>query len=124
VLRPYKGVPGRGGLWIGRDGWVEELEDAADALRPGGFVVFAAFYAFVVEVLALAPAFFEEDIAELFYVLDDTRALFRADIEPDRGPGLDRRGGGKTVNHALVPPDGRGESGDLAEQLRIFQAEI
>ena len=36
-----------------------EIEDAADALGPGEFVVFAAFDAFVVEVLAERPAFLD-----------------------------------------------------------------
>ena len=113
-----------GGLCFGIGCWVEEFEHAADALRPRGFVVLAAFYSLVVKVLVFAPAFVEEDIAELFYVLDDAGTFFGSDIEPNRWARLDRRGGGKTVNHALVPPDGRGECGDLAEQLRILQAEI
>ena len=55
-----------GGLCFGIGCWVEEFEHAADALRPRGFVVLAAFYSLVVKVLVFAPAFVEEDIAELF----------------------------------------------------------
>jgi hypothetical protein len=49
-------------------------------LGPGGFVVFGAFDAFVVEVLAFAPAFFQEEVAELFYIRDDLGAFAGADV--------------------------------------------
>jgi hypothetical protein len=42
--------------------------------------VFAAFDAFVVEVGSLTPAFFQEEVAELFYIRDDLGAFAGADV--------------------------------------------
>jgi hypothetical protein len=100
------------------------LQDGAYALGPGGFVVFGAFDAFVVEVLALAPAFFQEEVAELFYVLDDAGAFARADVEPDAGAGVRVGSGGKAQDYALIPPDRGGERGNFAEGLRVFESDI
>ena len=61
--------------------WIQEFEYAADALGPGPLVVFAAFDALVVEVVAQRPAFLDENVAELLDVGDDARALLRADVE-------------------------------------------
>jgi len=98
--------------------WIQEFEYAADALGPGPLVVFAAFDALVVEVVAKRPAFLDENVAELLDVGDDARALLRADVEPDRWMRIDARGCGKTVDDALVPPDGRRERGEFSERLR------
>ena len=66
-------------------GGKEKFEERADAFGPGGFVVFGAFDALVMEIPADSPAFVEERVAEAFHVVHDTRALAGADIQPDAG---------------------------------------
>ena len=115
---------GTGGLYFGRGGWIQKLQEGAYALGPGGFVVFGAFYAFVVEVLTLAPAFFQEEVAELFYVGDDLGTFAGADVEPDAWAGMQVGSGGKAQDYALIPPDRGGERGNFAEGLRVFETDI
>src|SRR5258706_12256328 len=122
MLRPY-GRKYRG-LYCGLGGRIQELQEGAYALGPGGFVVLGAFYALVVEVFAGLPAFLQEDVAILFDVLNDAGAFLLADVEPDARTRLDVRGGSETVNEALVPPYGRREGGDAAEDLRMLGAQI
>src|SRR5580704_10407227 len=83
----------------------KELEEGADAAGPGGLVVFGAFDAFVVESAAGLPAFVDENVAETFDVVDDTRAFAGADVEPNSGKRLNRCGCGEAQDDALVPPD-------------------
>src|SRR5580692_1857868 len=83
----------------------EELEEGADAAGPGGLVVFGAFDAFEVESVAGLPAFVDEDVAETFYVVDDTRAFAGADVEPNSRKRLNRGGCGEAKDDAFIPPD-------------------
>src|SRR5580698_9183694 len=76
------------------------------------------------EVVAERPAFLDEDVAKLLDVGDDARAFLGADVEPDRGMRVDARGGGETIDDALIPPDRRRERGDFAEGLRELEAEV
>jgi len=100
------------------------LEEGADALGPGGFVVFGAFDAGVVEVFAFTPAFFQENVAELFYVLDYAGAFAGADVEPDAWAGMRVGRGGDAQDYALIPPDRGGKRGNFAEGLRVVETEI
>src|SRR5580704_2640434 len=95
--------------------WIQEFEYAADALGPGPLVVFAAFDALVMEVVAERPAFLDEDVAKLLDVGDDARAFLGADVEPDRGMRIDARGRGEAIDDALVPPNRRRERGDFSK---------
>jgi hypothetical protein len=103
---------------------IQEFEYAADALRPGPLVVFAAFDALVVKVVAERPTLLDENIAELLDVGDDARAFFCADVEPDGGMRIDARGCGEAIDDALIPPDGGRERGDFSERLRELEAKI
>src|SRR6267378_5550049 len=93
------------GLYCGLRRGVQELQERADALGPGGFVVLCAFDTLVVEVFAELPTFLQEDVAKLFNVGHDARAFLGADVEPDSRAGLDRSGDGEAMDDALVPPD-------------------
>src|SRR5260221_4793867 len=117
MLRPY-GREYRG-LYCGLRCGIQELQERADALGPGSFVVLGAFYALVIEVFAGLPAFLQEDVAILLDVLNDAGAFLRADVEPDARTRLDVRGSSGTVKDALIPPYGRRESGDTTEDLRM-----
>ena len=100
------------------------MQERADALGPRGFIVLCAFDSLVGEIFAELPTFLKEDVAKLFNIGDDAGTFFRANVEPDSRAGLDRSGGGEAIDHALIPPDGRRERGETAEDLRMFQAEI
>ena len=116
--------PKYGGLYCGLTGGIQELQEWADAPGPGGFVVLGTFDALVGEIFAELPAFLQKDVAILLDVLNDARAFLRANVKPDSRARLDIRGSGHTVKDALIPPDGRRESGDAAEHSRMLKAEI
>src|ERR1700676_3712959 len=111
-------------LYCGLCRGIQKLKERPDALGPGGFVVLGAFDAFVVQVFAQLPVFFQEQVAEELDVRHRARAFAGADVQPNARAWRRRSSGGEAENHALVPPDGRRESGDSAERLRVFESDI
>src|SRR5216683_4306116 len=103
------------GLYSGLARGIQELQKGAGALGPGGFVVFGAFDALVVQVALELPAFFEEHVAKFFDFLHDARAFARADVQPDAGARLDGGCPSEAMNDVLVPPDRRRERGDFSK---------
>ncbi len=60
------------------------MQEWADALGPGGFVVLRAGEGFEMQVAIFLPAFLQERVTECADVFDGARAAFGgADIEPD-----------------------------------------
>src|SRR6266849_5934409 len=112
------------GLYSGFARRIQKLQERADALRPGCFVVLRAFDAFEVQVALQLPALFEEHIAKFFDLLHDARAFARADVEPDSRTRLDGCCPGKSMNDVLVPPDGRCKRGDFSKNARMLAAEL
>lgn len=100
------------------------MQEGADTLGPGSFVVLGAFDALVVQIGFEPPALADEDVAEAFDVFDGAATFAGAGVEPDARMGRGARSGGKAKDDALVPPDGGGECGDAAEDLWEFQAEV
>src|SRR6266481_869256 len=112
------------GLYSGFACGIQKLQKRADALRPSYFVVLGAFHALVMQIALELPAFFKEHVAEFLDFLHDARAFARADIEPDARARLHGRCFRKTVDHVLVPPDGRRERGDSSKNARMLETEI
>ena len=83
------------------------MQERANTLGPGGFIVFGAFDAFVMQILVEPPAFADENVAETFDVVHNARAFARANVEPDARKGFHSCRGSKPQDHALVPPDRR-----------------
>ena len=100
------------------------MQERADALRPGRFVVLGAFDALIVQAVTELPAFFEEHIAEFLDFLHDARAFARANVQPNARAGLDDGCPGKSMNDVLVPPDGRRERGDFSKDGRMLETYV
>src|SRR6267378_2110319 len=103
---------------------IQKLEKWADPLCPGCFVVLGALDAFVAQVDAEPPAFFEKHVAESLDFVHDALAFARADVQPDARVRLDGIRLSKTVNSELVPPHGGRERGNLSKNARMPQAKI
>src|ERR1700740_203473 len=82
----------------------EELQEGADALRPGGFVVLCAFDALVMQIPFGLPALADEYVAEALDIVHNTRPFASADIQPDPRKRARGRGGGKSQDDPFVPP--------------------
>ena len=67
----------------------EEGKNVAEAIGPGVFVVQAALYALVDEVLAGLPTPFDKNAEEQIGIAKMVSALRGADVEPDRQIGFD-----------------------------------
>ena len=109
------------GLYFALASRKQKLQKRAHAPGPGCFVVFAAFDALVVQIVAEMPAFLQEHIAKLFDIVDDARAFPRADVEPDARARVDVSSFRETMHHLLVPPNGRGERGNPSKDVRKLQ---
>ena len=94
------------------------MQKGSDARGPGRFIMLGAFDELVVKVDAQTPAFLQENVAELLDVLNDARAFFGADVQPDARARLDGRGGGEAMNDALIPPNGRRKSREASKNVR------
>ena len=120
MLSPYSLI-----LYCGVSGGKEELQERGDALGPGGFVVLRAGEDFKMEVAIFLPAFLQERVAESGDLFNGARDAFvGADIEPDARSLRQFCARDRLENDAVIPPYGRGEDRELAENLRIFQAKI
>src|SRR5580700_2271067 len=95
----------RCGLYFGPAGRIQELQKGTDTLGPSGFVVLAAFDALVVQVAAELPTFLQKQVAKLFDVLDDARALACADVQPDRRTRIHDSSRCEAMHDLVVPPD-------------------
>src|ERR1700686_1057056 len=123
--RQRGGWPKYRGLYCGRLRREEKLQEGSDARGPGRFIMLCAFDALIVKVRAQAPAFLQKNIAELLDVLNDARAFFGADVEPNAGTGFDgRNGGGETINEALIPPHRRREGREASKNIGKLQTDI
>src|SRR5437660_9492977 len=105
-------------------GWVQKLEERPHALGPGRFVVFGAFDALVMQVLAEPPAFLHQRVAQHFYVVHNARAFARADVEPDVRARFRHAGMCETDYDAMVPPNGGRQGRDLSKDFRHAETEI
>src|SRR6266851_5587391 len=115
---------GERGLYSGLAPRIQELQKGSDTLRPGGFVVFRAFDALVVQVPLELPAFGEKHVTEFVHLTHDARAFARADVEPNPRARLNDGGLGKAMNYAVVPPYGRRECGNFPENARMLESNI
>src|SRR5258708_3955847 len=77
------------GLYSGLARGIKKLEERADALRPGEFVVLRAFNDLVMQIVAKLPAFFEQHIAKLLDLRNNARTFAGADVQPDARPRFD-----------------------------------
>src|SRR5208282_428710 len=102
----------------------QELQERSDAAGPGGFIVFGALDALVMQIAPQLPSFAQKDIAKPLHIFHSAPALARARIQPDSRNRLNRGRGGKTQDHALVPPHGRRKCGNLSENLRQAESQI
>src|SRR5260370_1995125 len=112
------------GLSSGLARGIKKLEERADALRPGSFVVLRAFDDLVMQILSELPAFCEKHVAEFFDLRHDARTFARADIQPDARARLDHCSARKAVNYLVVPPHRWGERRNLPEDARMLESKI
>ena len=73
------------------------------------------------EVGAGPPTPFGEDAEEQIGVAHVVSAFGRTDIEPDEEVGVDRGATGEAEDAAAVPPDGRRDDGDAAEDIAMLE---
>src|SRR5216683_7909829 len=119
-----RAAPKYRGLYCGLVRGKQKLQERSDARCPGRFVVLGAFDALVVKVCAQAPAFLQENVAELLDLMNDAWAFSCADVEPNAGTELHGRGGGETMNDALIPPNRRRERCEASKNMGKLQAHI
>ncbi len=105
------------------DGRKEEAENVVETTGPGVFAVDAARDALVGEVDVFAPASALEQTEKMVGVAKVLCSLAHAHVEPDAEVRASKGCLDKAENAAVVPPDGWGEHGDLAEDVGILEAE-
>ena len=108
--------------------WKEEGEDLVEAVGPGVLIVRGAGNDQQPEVLvgggAVVPAALQEETVKQFNITDVTLALGGSDVEPDTKVRFGSGVGDEGQDGAVVPPDGRAENGEFAEDLGVLQPEI
>src|SRR5260370_34791089 len=122
IRRPLETKRPERGLYSGLARGIQELQKRSDALRPSRFVVLGAFDTLVVQVVAQAPAFFEEHVTEFLDVLHGARAFTWADVQQDARAGLHGCCAGKTADDELVAPAGGRKSGGFSKQAGVPEA--
>src|SRR5580704_7151116 len=121
---PAQQLEQESGLYCGLAGGKEELQERCDSLRPGSLVVLGAGNCFEMQIAAVAPAFFDQNAAQLLNVVRAAAAFFGAHIQPNSRTALQIHASGKIENPAAIPPHRRRKYGQLAEDLGEAKAEI
>jgi hypothetical protein len=87
---------------LGLAGSEKELQEGADALRPGCFVVLAAPDLFVMQIAAFLPAPLPQNIAHFPRVRSGVHTLLSAGVEPYARLRLQARAPRKIQNTELI----------------------
>src|SRR5688572_21635266 len=109
------------GLLTGRK---EKAEEGIDACGPRSLVMRSAFGLEVAEILALLPSTLEERVAKHAGVGGDFRTLLRPRVEPDAEGKLVRERAHLAHDHAVIPPDGGREAGQVSEDAGVAEAHV
>ena len=102
----------------------EEAEHVREAGGPSEFIVHRALAAGVGEIDAVPPAALEQTLVEEVGITQMAQALGGAHVEPDFEIGPALRVTEEGEDAAVIPPDGRAHDSELAEDLRVLQAQI